>query len=77
MRIKAGQILVIKTPPDDIGNILDIFDFSIPKELHSFDEDDLEEIEVMITHGSRLIGRMYDFCTDSFISKNFEQNTVG
>ena len=61
MRIKEGQILVIKTPPDDIGNILDIFDFSIPKELHSFDEDDLEEIEVMITPGSRLIGRKYDF----------------
>ena len=61
MRIKAGQILVIKTPPDDLANILDIFDFSIPKELHSFDEDDLEEIEVMITPGSRLIGRKYDF----------------
>ena len=61
MRIKEGQILVIKTPPDDIGNILDIFDFSIPKELHSFDEDDLEEIEVMITPGSGLIGRKYDF----------------
>jgi len=61
MRIKEGQILVIKTPPDDLANILDIFDFSIPKELHSFDEDDLEEIEVMITPGSRLIGRKYDF----------------
>ena len=61
MRIKAGQILVIKTPPDDLANILDIFDFSIPKELHSFDEDDLEEIEVMITHSSRLIGRKYYF----------------
>ena len=61
MRIKAGQILVIKTPPDDLANILDIFDFSIPKELHSFEEDDLEEIEVMITPGSRLIGRKYEF----------------
>ena len=57
MRIRAGQILVIKTPPDDLGNILSIFDFSIPEELHSFNEDDLEEIEVMITPGSRLIGR--------------------
>ena len=26
MRIKAGQILVIKTPPDEIGKILDIFE---------------------------------------------------
>ena len=61
LRIKAGQILVIKTPPDDISSILDAFDFSIPKELHSFDDDDLEEIEAMITPGSRLIGRKYEF----------------
>ena len=31
MRIKEGQILVIKTPPDDIGNILDIFNFQYQK----------------------------------------------
>ena len=61
LRIKAGQILVIKTPPDDVSSILDFFDFSIPKELHSFDDDDLEEIEAMITPGSRLIGRKYEF----------------
>ena len=74
MRIKPGQILVIKTPPDDIGNILDVFGFSIPKELHSFDEDDLEEIEVMITPGSRLIGRKYDF----FLKLAFEElNLLG
>ena len=74
MRIKEGQILVIKTPPDNIGNILDIFNFSIPKELHSFDEEDLEEIEVMITPGSRLIGRKYDF----FLKLAFEEmNLLG
>ncbi len=74
MRIKAGQILVIKTPPDEIGKILDIFDFSIPKELHSFDDDDLEEIEVMITPGSRLIGRKYEF----FLKLAFEElNLLG
>ncbi|MDA9033742.1 SLC13 family permease [Gammaproteobacteria bacterium] len=61
LRVKAGQILVIKTPPDDISSILDVFDFSIPKELHSFGDDDLEEIEAMITPGSRLIGRKYEF----------------
>jgi di/tricarboxylate transporter len=61
LRIKAGQILVIKTPPDDISSILNVFDFSIPKELHFFEDDDLEEIEAMITPGSRLIGRKYDF----------------
>ena len=41
--------------------MLNVFDFSIPKELHSFEDDDLEEIEAMITPGSRLIGRKYDF----------------
>ena len=61
LRIKAGQILVIKTPPDEVSSILDVFDFSIPKELHHFEEDDLDEIEVMITPGSRLIGRKYEF----------------
>ena len=51
-----------------------IFDFSIPKELHSFDEDDLEEIEVMITPGSRLIGRKYD----CFLKLAFEElNLLG
>ena len=61
LRIKEGQILVIKTPPDEVSSILDIFDFSIPKELHSFEDVDLEEIEAMITPGSRLIGRKYEF----------------
>ena len=61
LRIKAGQILVIKTPPDDLGDLLSRFDFSIPKELHSFEEEDLDEIEAMITPSSRLIGRKYDF----------------
>ena len=54
MRIKEDQILVLK-PPDEIGKILNLFDFSIPEELHSFEEADLEEIEVLISPGSRLI----------------------
>ena len=61
LRIKPDQILVIKTPPDEIGTILDVFGFSIPEELHSFKDEDLEEIEAMITPDSRLIGRKYDF----------------
>lgn len=61
LRIKPEQILVIKTPPDEIGTILDVFGFSIPEELHSFKDEDLEEIEAMIIPGSRLIGRKYDF----------------
>ena len=74
MRIKEGQILVIKSPPDDIGDILSLFNFSIPKELHSFDEADLEEIEVMISPGSRLIGRKYEF----FLKLAFEElNLLG
>ena len=60
-KIKGNQILVIKCPPDDIGAILERFDLRIPKELHYFDDDDLEEIEAMIIPGSRLIGRKYDF----------------
>ncbi len=60
-RIKANQILVIKTPPNDLAALLETFDFSIPEELHFFKDDDLEEIEVMITPGSRLIGRKHDF----------------
>jgi len=60
-KIKGNQILVIKCPPDDIGTILERFDLRIPKELHYFDDDDLEEIEAMIVPGSRLIGRKYDF----------------
>ena len=74
MQIKEGQILVIKSPPDEIGDILSIFGFSIPKELHSFSESDLEEIEVMIAPGSRLIGRKYDF----FLKLAFEElNLLG
>ena len=61
LRIKAGQILVIKTPPDEVSSILDVFDFSIPKELHHFEEEDLDEIEVMITPGSRLIEESMNF----------------
>ncbi len=60
-KVKSDQILVIKCPPDDIGTILERFDLRIPKELHYFDDDDLEEIEAMIVPGSRLIGRKYDF----------------
>ena len=60
-RIKANQILVIKTPSNDLAALLETFDFSIPEELHFFKDDDLEEIEVMITPGSRLIGRKHDF----------------
>ena len=74
MRIKEDQILVIKSPPDEIGKILNLFDFSIPEELHSFDEADLEEIEVLISPGSRLIGRKYDY----FLKQAFEElNLLG
>ena len=74
LRIKPDQILVIKTPPDEIGTILDVFGCSIPEELHSFKDEDLEEIEAMITPGSRLIGRKYDF----FLKRAYEElNLLG
>ena len=60
-KIKENQILVIKNPPDAVSGLLEKLNLSIPKELHHFTEEDLEEIEVMITPGSRLIGRKYDF----------------
>ena len=61
MRIKEDQILVIKGSPNEFDTFLERFDFSIPKELHGFVDEDLEEIEVLIAPRSRLIGRKYDF----------------
>ena len=61
MRIREDQILVIKGSPNEFDTFLERFDFSIPKELHGFVDEDLEEIEVLIAPRSRLIGRKYDF----------------
>ncbi|EJP72907.1 MAG: transporter, Divalent Anion:Sodium Symporter family [SAR86 cluster bacterium SAR86B] len=73
-KIKENQILVIKNPPDAVSGLLEKLNLSIPKELHHFTEEDLDEIEVMITPGSRLIGRKYDFF---FKSAYEEMNLLG
>ena len=51
MRIKEDQILVIKGSPNEFDTFLERFDFSIPKELHGFVDEDLEEIECLLHQG--------------------------
>jgi di/tricarboxylate transporter len=60
-KIQAGQILVIKTSPDDISSIQETLGFEIADDLNTIKESDLAEIEVMVTAGSRLVGRKHDF----------------
>ena len=60
-KIQPGQILVIKTSPDDISAIQEALGFEISDDLVTVQESDLAEIEVMVTAGSRLIGRKHDF----------------
>ena len=60
-KIQPGQILVIKTSPDDIASIQERLGFEIAENLNTIQESDLAEIEVMVTAGSRLIGRKHDF----------------
>ena len=60
-KIQPGQILVIKTSPDDISSIQEALGFEIADNLNTIQESDLAEIEVMVTAGSRLIGRKHEF----------------
>ena len=60
-KIQPGQILVIKTSPDDIASIQERLGFEIAENLNTIQESDLAEIEVMVTAGSRLIGRKHEF----------------
>ncbi len=60
-KIKPGQTLVIKTSPDDISKIQEALGFEIADDLITVKESDLAEIEVMVTAGSRLIGRKHEF----------------
>jgi len=60
-KIQPGQILVIKTSPDDISSIQEVLGFEIAENLNTIQESDLHEIEVMVTAGSRLIGRKHEF----------------
>ena len=60
-KIQPGQILVIKTSPDDISSIQEGLGFEIADDLVTVKESDLAEIEVMVTAGSRLVGRKHEF----------------
>ena len=60
-KIKANQILVIKSDPEEIANIQSGLGLEIGENLNPLIEDDLEEIEVMIAPSSRLIGRNHSF----------------
>ena len=60
-KIQPGQVLVIKTSPDDIASIQERLEFEIAENLNTIQESDLAEIEVMVTAGSRLIGRKHEF----------------
>ena len=59
-KIQPGQVLVIKTSPDDIASIQERLGFEIAENLNTIQESDLAEIEVMVTAGSRLIGRKHE-----------------
>jgi len=56
-----NQVLVIKTSPDDISKLQSDLDLEISEDLNTIKESDLEEIEVMVTASSRLIGRKQEF----------------
>jgi len=60
-KIQPGQVLVIKTSPDDIASIQERLGFEIAENLNTIQESDLAEIEVMVSAGSRLIGRKHEF----------------
>ena len=60
-KIQPGQILVIKTSPDDISSIQEALGFEIAENLNTIQESDLDEIEVMVSAGSRLISRKHEF----------------
>ena len=51
-KIQPGQVLVIKTSPDDIASIQERLGFEIAENLNTIQESDLAEIEVMVTAGS-------------------------
>ena len=56
-----NQVLVIKTSPDDISRLQSDLDLEMSEDLNTIKESDLEEIEVMVTASSRLIGRKQEF----------------
>ena len=60
-KIRANQHLVMKVSPDHISSIQDRFDLNIAESSHALKEELIDEIEVVITPGSRLVGRKQNY----------------
>jgi len=60
-KIRADQHLVMKVSPNHISSIQDRFGLNIPESSHDLKEELIDEIEVVITPGSRLVGRKQNY----------------
>ena len=60
-KIRADQHLVMKVSPNHISSIQDRFGLNIAESSHNLKEELIDEIEVVITPGSRLVGRKQNY----------------
>ena len=60
-KIRADQHLVMKVSPNLISSIQDRFGLKIAETSHNLKEELIDEIEVVITPGSRLVGRKQNY----------------
>ncbi len=60
-KIRADQHLVMKVSPNHISSIQDRFGLNIPESSRDLKEELIDEIEVVITPGSRLVGRKQNY----------------
>ena len=60
-KIRVNQHLVMKVSPNLISSIQDRFGLKIAETSHNLKEELIDEIEVVITPGSRLIGRKQNY----------------
>ena len=60
-KIKANQHLVMKISPNHISSIQDRFGLKIAESSEELKEELIDEIEVVITPGSRLVGRKQNY----------------
>ena len=60
-KIRVDQHLVMKVSPNLISSIQDRFGLKIAETSHNLKEELIDEIEVVITPGSRLIGRKQNY----------------
>ena len=60
-KIRADQHLVMKVSPNHISSIQDRFGLQIAESSHDLKEELIDEIEVVITPGSRLVGRKQNY----------------